>query len=204
MLFSLYNDFQWQLVKVWNALLTDILSEKNIVTKKQEVSGCWKMRTPLSLNNFLISNFLGLKICIFNGFRVYPRSLRARLHIFLSGKNALGKDANFLTTLVMKWCLCVCDEIRDSKLMLGRSIGTDRYDAGNTQVFDASGYSTRNFPVTPYRTRSRFSPPRYFHVWICAFFVPVHVSFHTCSSARACCFQCPGPTNRARWFAVYE
>lgn len=175
-------------------------------TKKQEVSGCWKMRTPLYLNNFLISNFLGLKVCIFNGFRVYPRSLRKITH-FSFGEKCSRQRCQFFDDVgdeMMRPTVCVCDEIRDSKLMLGRSIGTDRYGAGNTQVFDASGYWTRNFPVTPYRTRSRFSPPRYFHVWICAFFVPVHVSFHTCSSARACCFQCPGPTNRARWFAVYE
>lgn len=62
------------------------------------------------------------------------------------------------------------DTIRGSKLMLGRSIGTNRYGAGNIRVFDASSYPTHNFPVTSCSSRSLFSLPRYFHVWICAFF----------------------------------
>lgn len=56
--------------------------------------------------------------------------------------------------------------IRSLKLMLRQSIGANSCGAGNIRVFDASGYSTRDFSVTPRRfTVPSFSP--YTTIFLC-------------------------------------
>lgn len=88
--------------------------------------------------------------------------------------------------------------------MLRWSIGANSPDAGNIRVFDTSGYSTRDFPVTLRCTPglSFLSPPpplpiHHFHVWICAFVLSRRMFRFI--HARAChCFQCSSSTNPCR------